>query len=142
SWRPSPLFGTSWWEGVSMATRSVKPPGEDNFRALLEVAPDAMIVVDAQGEIVLINGQTERLFGYQRDELLGKSIDVLVPERFRDGHPAHRQHYLTDPRTRPMAAGLDLCGRRKDGSEFPAEISLAPLVTPNGRMVTAAVRDI
>jgi len=101
-----------------------------------------MIIAEESGRIILVNGQTERLFGYLRDELLGKPIEVLVPERFRSGHPPHRKDYFQDPRTRPMGANLDLYGQRKDGSEFPAEISLAPLATEDGMLVTAAVRDI
>lgn len=130
-------------DGAAAGTaETVASPAEETLRALLEVAPDAMVVVDGSGRIVLVNGQTEKLFGYTRDDLLGESIDVLVPERFRAGHPRHRQHYFGDLRTRPMGAGLDLSARRKDGSEFPAEISLAPLRTANGTFVTAAVRDV
>src|SRR5579859_3351494 len=90
-------------------------PGEPIFAGLLEAAPDAMVIVDSGGEIVLVNGQTERLFGYRRDELLGRPIETLVPDRFRIGHPAHRSAYAHDSRTRPMGAGLDLSARRKDG---------------------------
>ncbi|HWA75546.1 MAG TPA: PAS domain S-box protein [Polyangiaceae bacterium] len=115
---------------------------EARFRGLLEAAPDAMVIVDDRGVIVLINSQTERMFGYSRAELLGQAIESLVPARFRQGHPERRAAYVADPRTRPMGAGLDLFGRRKDGSEFPAEISLAPMESERGRLVTAAIRDI
>jgi PAS domain S-box-containing protein len=115
---------------------------ETRLRGLLEAAPDAMVIVDERGIIVLVNTQTEKVFGYQREELLGNAIEVLVPARFREGHPGRRSGYVGDARTRPMGAGLDLFGRRKDGSEFPCEISLAPMETDNGRLVTAAIRDI
>jgi len=115
---------------------------ESKFRGLLEAAPDAMILVNADGRIVLVNSQAERIFGYAREDLLGRAVEALVPERFREGHPAHRAMYARDPKTRPMGANLDLSGRRRDGSEFPAEISLSPVWTETGMYVSAAVRDV
>jgi PAS domain S-box-containing protein len=115
---------------------------EGTFRGLLEAAPDAMIVASRDGRIQLVNGQTERLFGYQREELLNQPIEILVPARFAPRHPGYRESYARDPHVRPMGAGLRLYGRRKDGSEFPVEISLSPLHTDAGMLITSAVRDI
>src|ERR671930_1226014 len=115
---------------------------EELFRGLLEAAPDAMVIVDADGHIVLVNRQIERLFGYQRDELLGEWVERLVPDRFHGAHRGHRDRFFGEPGVRPMGAGLQLFGRRKDGSEFPVEISLSPLQTDRGMLVSAAVRDI
>ena len=115
---------------------------EQRFGALLESAPDAMVIVDGAGTIKLVNAQTEALFGYPRAELLGCPVEILVPGRFRADHPVHRRGYAANQQVRPMGAGLDLCGLRRDGSEFPVEISLSPLQTSDGLLVSAAVRDV
>jgi len=115
---------------------------EAKFRGLLEAAPDAMVIVDRTGHIALVNSQTQQLFGYSREELLGQPVELLVPSRYDAMHGGHREGYFSDPRRRPMGSGLQLSGRRKDGSEFPVEISLSPVETEDGTLVTAAVRDI
>jgi PAS domain S-box-containing protein len=112
------------------------------YRGLLEADPDAIVIADAQGRIVLVNASTERLFGYHRDELVGQLVEILVPERFRGAHPQHRQEFAGHPHVRSMEEGLDLCGLRKDNTEFPAEIALSPLESAEGILVTASIRDI
>ncbi|MFZ0732416.1 MAG: PAS domain S-box protein [Candidatus Sulfotelmatobacter sp.] len=120
-----------------MKTKILQP-----FRELLEAAPDAMVIVNEAGEIVLINSQTEKLFGYDREDLLGHSVERLIPARFQDRHLDHRAAYLSDPRVRALGVGPELYAIRKDGHEFPVEISLSPLETAEGILVTAAIRDI
>lgn len=112
------------------------------YEKLLDAAPDAVIVVEEGGRIVLANIQTERLFGYHREQLIGEAVEILVPERFRAAHPAHRARFFTAPKVRPMGSGLDLFGRKNDGSEFPIEISLSPLHTEEGILISASIRDI
>src|SRR5207244_8719454 len=103
---------------------------------------DSAVVVDGEGRIVLVNTQTEGMFQYSRDELVGRPVEILLPERFHEAHRRHRGDYLREPRTRPMGIGLDLSGRRRDGSEFPVDISLGAIQTDEGRLVTAFVRDM
>ncbi len=108
---------------------------------MLEYAPDATIIVDAEGKIRLVNAQTERLFGYYREELIGHPIEMLIPARYRGRHVGERKGYYADPHVRPMGIGMELNGLRKNGTEFPVEISLSPVSTREGTFVSASVRD-
>jgi PAS domain S-box-containing protein len=121
---------------------SAEKAAASKFEQFVEFAPDAIVGVGPEGRIVLVNAQTELLFGYDRDELVGLNVDVLVPERFRAMHPGHRDGYFADRRARPMGAELELFGRRRDGTEFPAEISLSSIETEDGPLATAAIRDV
>jgi PAS domain S-box-containing protein len=126
----------------SREAEDVRRKSEQLFRGLLESAPDAMVVVDERGRIQIVNSRTEQLFGYARQELIGSTVDDLVPQSLRAGHGAHRAKYFRDPQTRPMGQGLELMGRRSDGTEFPVDISLSPMPTDQGLLVIAAIRDV
>ena len=123
-------------------TETALRESEQRFRSLFEFSPDAIIVSDQDGKIAEINEQVEKFFGYSRGELLGQSVETLVPERFRRAHPTHRKDYGAEPRTRPMGIGLELYGRRKDGSEFPVDIMLSPVRTDTGKLVLSVIRDL
>ena len=129
---------------VMSAIRDIgdRKKAEQKFRGLLESAPDPMVIVNARGEIVLVNTQTEQMFGYQRQELLGKPIEILIPARFAGRHPAARSSFFEKAQPRAMGAGTELYAMRRDGSEFPVEISLSPLKTEDELLVSSAIRDI
>lgn len=120
----------------------IRTQTEQRFRSLVESAPDAIIIVDEQGSIQLVNNQALKWFGYSQDELIGQAVELLIPDRLSGGHVAKRETYIAHPQVRPMGAELDLHGRRKDGSEFPVEISLSPLETEQGLLITSMIRDV
>jgi two-component system sensor kinase FixL len=152
----APLFGSFAYLGIVVALgyqlcddairaahlASELQIGEERFRRVVEAAPNAMIMVNQEGQITLANQQAEKTFGYPREELLGRPIEMLVPERLRSGYRDFRHDYLCDPQARPMGAGRELFGRRKDGSEVPVEIGLSPIHTSNGPLVLASIVDI
>jgi PAS domain S-box-containing protein len=115
---------------------------EQRFRALFDFSPDAIIATDQSGRITEANSQVEKFFGYTRAELQGQPVELLVPERFRSAHPGHRKDYIAEARMRPMGIGLELHGRRKDGSEFPVDIMLSTVETDAGRIVLSVIRDL
>lgn len=131
-------------EGFAKITRDIteRKRLEDRFRRVVESAPSAMVMINTEGQIEMVNNQAERMFGYVRGELLGKPVEVLIPGQFQHNHPALRKAFLADPRSRPMGAGRDLYACRKDGSEFPVEIGLNPLDTSEGLMILSSIVDI
>ncbi|WP_455177315.1 sensor histidine kinase [Azospirillum melinis] len=134
----SPLSEEAKREAVEHALRK----SEERFRLVVESAPNAMVMVNSRGMIEMINAQAERVFGYTRRELLGQPVEILVPTRFAGHHPGMRAQFFANPQSRPMGAGRDLYGLRKDGSEFPVEIGLNPIETEEGTMVLSAIVDI
>ena len=124
------------------AVRKSVPFGPEIYRSALEAAPNAFVMVNREGKIVLVNFQTEILFGHTREQLIGQEIEILVPQRFRAHHPAHRGTFMASPKPRAMGAGRDLFGLRIDGSEFPVEIGLNPIRTRQGLFVLASIPDI
>ena len=130
--------------GISVIERKIihRRTMESKAQALLETAPDAMVIVNSYGQIILINAQTEKLFGYEKNELLGQNVEMLIPDRFVGKHAGHRKHFFANAKARTMGEGQELFGKHKTGTEFSVEISLSPLETEDGLLVSAAIRDI
>jgi diguanylate cyclase (GGDEF)-like protein/PAS domain S-box-containing protein len=127
---------------MNVPDRAQRRDAQALFEKLFACSPDAIAIVDREGHILEANPQVESLFGYACSELLGSSVEALIPERFRSGHPTHRSAYSDQPHMRPMGTGLELYGRRKDGSEFPVDIMLSPVETTESRLVLCVIRDI
>jgi PAS domain S-box-containing protein len=132
--------GKARWESFGLSGERTR--GDERFRLVVEAAPSAMLMVDEAGVMTLVNRQAEQLFGYPRNELLGRPVEMLIPERFRTAHPGHREGFFQKPATRPMGAGRDLFGLRSDGREVPIEIGLNPIHTEDGPSVLASIIDI
>ena len=131
--------------GVDDPTGGPKLPDgqhDRHFHGFLEAAPDAVVIIDGYGVIVQVNSQTEKLLGYRREELVGRPLEMLMPERYRSSHVAETRAYTADPHPRPMGRGLDLFGLRKDGDEFPIDVSISPLPPERGLLVASTIRDM
>jgi PAS domain S-box-containing protein len=128
--------------GIEPVSAASGPIADNRYRRLLEAAPDGIVEVDGSGRIVLVNSRAEALFGYRREELLGKSAEILIPERFREHHPVHQARYRANPVIRPMGSGLDLRAMRADGTEFAVDINLSPFEGETGPGVICVIRDV
>lgn len=135
-------FGDNLLISTTVRDISVDDSSEAYFRNILESAPDAMVIIDEHGKISVVNQQAEKMFGYRRAEMLGKDIEILLPDKVRDAHVSHRTKYLQDPQVRPMGIGMDLAAKHNDGSTFPVEVSLSPVTSATGEYVYSVIRDV
>jgi PAS domain S-box-containing protein len=140
--RPDTAKGRATARAASAIVDEAMESDVSPYHQIVEAAPDAMVVVDGSGRMVMVNAQAEEMFGYGRDEMIGQPIEMLMPDRYREAHAGHRENYIARPQVRPMGSGLELAGRRRDGSEFPVEVSLSPIRTDAGMLVTSAIRDV